>query len=107
MTDPVMRIVVVPATKESRTYEISYSRLRMLRGLGIGVAVAVTFLIVTWSYMASLVADMAELEAEVAWMRADQERIPGLLRQLGTLEEQYSDIRGLFAPDGSGAPFEL
>jgi murein DD-endopeptidase MepM/ murein hydrolase activator NlpD len=69
--------------------------------------VAVTFLIVTWGYMASRVAHMAGLEAEVALMRADQERIPGLLRQLNTVEEQYSDIRGLFAPDGSGAPSEL
>ncbi len=40
-------------------------------------------------------------------MRVDQERLPGLLRQLSTVERQYSDIRGLFAPNGSGAPSEL
>jgi murein DD-endopeptidase MepM/ murein hydrolase activator NlpD len=102
-----MRIIFVPATSKSRTFEVSYRRLRVLRGLALGLGVAVTFLIVTWAYMASRVAHMAELEAEVALMRADQERIPGLLRQLGAVERQYSDILGLFAPDGTGAPSEL
>ncbi len=107
MKGPVMRIIFVPETSESRTFEVSYRRLRVLRGLGLGIGVAVTFLIVTWAYMASRVAHMAELEAEVALMRVDQERIPGLLRQLSTVERQYSDIRRLFAPEGSGAPSEL
>jgi len=107
MKGPIMRIIFVPETSQSRTYEISYRRLRMLRGLALGLSVAVTFLIVTWGYMASRVVHMVELEAEVALMRADQERIPGLLRQLGAVERQYSDILALFAPDGTGAPSEL
>ena len=102
-----MRIIFVPETSQSRTFEVSYRRLRVLRGLALGLGVAVTFLIVTWAYMASRVAHLAELEAEIALMRVDRERIPGLLRQLSTVERQYSDIRGLFAPDGSGAPSEL
>ena len=107
MTDPIMRIVVVPAVKQSRTYEISYKRLRALRGLAIGFGVAVVFLVVTWGYMASRVTDMAELEAEVVLMRADQARIPGLLRRLNIVERQYSDLRGLFAPSEAAAPSEL
>ncbi len=107
MKGPVMRIIFVPASSASRTYEFSYRRLRVFRGLALGFGVAVTFLIVTWAYMASRVAHMAELEAQVALMRIDQERIPGLLRQLNAVERQYEDIRGLFAPDGSGAPSEL
>jgi murein DD-endopeptidase MepM/ murein hydrolase activator NlpD len=102
-----MRIIFVPEASQSRTLEVSYRRLRVLRGLALGLGVAVTFLIVTWAYMASRVAHMAELEAEVALMRADQERIPGLLRQISTVERQYSDIRRLFAPDVSGAPSQL
>lgn len=107
MKRPMMRIIFVPESSQSRTLEVSYRRLRVLRGLGLGLGVAVTFLIVTWGYMASRVAHMAELEAEVALMRVNQERIPGLLRQINAVERQYSDIRGLFAPDGSGAPSEL
>ena len=107
MMEPILRIILVPATNQSRTYEVSYRRLRMLRGLGLGLGVAVTFLIVTWGYMATRVSHMVELEAEVALMRAEQERMPGLLRRLNTIERQYAAIRGLFAPDGSGAPSEL
>jgi murein DD-endopeptidase MepM/ murein hydrolase activator NlpD len=107
MKDPVMRIIFVPETSVSRTFEVSYRRLRVLRGLALGLGVAVAFLIVTWGYMASRVAHMVELEAQVALMLADQERIPGLLRQLNAVERQYSDIIALFAPDGTGAPSEL
>ena len=107
MKSPIMRIIFVPETSQSRTFEVSYRRLRVLRGLALGFGVAVTFLIVTWAYMASRVAHMVELETQVALMRADQERIPGLLRQLNTVERQYSNILDLFAPDGTGAPSEL
>ena len=46
MKDPVMRIIFVPETSQSRTYEVSYRRLRMLRGLALSLSAAVTFLIV-------------------------------------------------------------
>ena len=107
MTDPVLRIILVPATSESRTYEVSYKRLRVLRGLALGLGVAVTFLIVTWAYMAQRVGHVVELEAEVALMRAEQERIPLFVRRLNAVERQYDGIRGLFAPEGSGAASEL
>ena len=107
MTDPVLRIVVVPATKQSRTYEVSYRRLRLLRGLGVAVGIVAAFMIVTYAYMVSRHSHMLELEAQVALMRAEQERMPALLRRLGTVESQYADIRNLFDADGSGAPSEL
>ena len=107
MRDRVLRIILVPATSQSRTYEVSYKRLRVLRGFGMVLGTAVVFMIATWTYMASRVSHMVELEAEVALMRAEQERIPGLRRRLSTVERQYEDIRGLFAPDASGAPSEL
>jgi len=105
--DSVLRIIVVPATKESRTYEVSYRRLRLLRGLGVVVGTVVAFMIVTYAYMVSRHSYMLELEAQVALMRAEQERIPAFLRRLSTVERQYADIRGLFDADTAGAPSEL
>jgi murein DD-endopeptidase MepM/ murein hydrolase activator NlpD len=107
VTDPVLRIILVPATSQSRTYEVSYKRLRVLRGFGMVLGTVVVFMIGTWTYMASRVSHMVELEAEVALMRAERERIPGLRRRLSTVERQYEDIRDLFAPNASGAPSEL
>jgi murein DD-endopeptidase MepM/ murein hydrolase activator NlpD len=86
---------------------VSYKRLRVLRGFGMVLGTVVVFMIGTWTYMASRVSHMVELEAEVALMRAQQERIPGLRRRLSTVERQYEDIRGLFSPNASGAPSEL
>ena len=107
MTEPILRIVLIPDGSESRTYEIELRRLRILRGLGIGLGVIFVFVVVTWGYMAARVAHVVELEAEVAGLRADQARFPALLRQLDHLEEQYEGLRALFAPDGTGAPSEL
>ena len=107
MTDPVLRIIVVPATKQSRTYEMSYRRLRLLRGLGVVVGTVVAFMIATYAYMVSRHSHMLELETQVALMRAEQERIPAFLRRLSVVERGYADIRGLFDADASGAPSEL
>ena len=107
MTRPEMQIIVVPAASESRTYRLSYARLHTLRGLAIGLGVIFAFLVATWGYMAARVAHVVELEAEVGVLRAEQARIPALLRQLQNLEGQYADMRALFSPDGTGAPSEL
>ncbi len=107
MTDPVLRIIVVPATKQSRTYEMSYRRLRLLRGLGVVLGTVVAFMIATYGYMVSRHSHMLELETQVALMRAEQERIPAFLRRLSVVERGYADIRGLFDADASGAPSEL
>jgi len=107
MMEPVLRIVVVPATKQSRTYEVSYRRLYLLRGLGVVLGTVLAFMIATYGYMVSRHSHMLELEAQVEIMRAEQERIPALLRRLSTVEGQYADMRDLFAPDGTGAPSEL
>ncbi len=107
MTEPILRIVLIPDGSESRTYEIELRRLRILRGLGIGLGVILVFVVVTWGYMAARVAHVVELEGQVAALRADQARFPALLSQLDDLEQQYEGLRALFAPDGTGAPSEL
>ena len=104
MTDPVLRIILVPATSQSRTYEVSYKRLRVLRGISLVLGTVAVFMIATWAYMASRVSHMVELEAEVALMRAEQERIPGLRRRLSTVERQYADIRVFLPPMLRGRP---
>ena len=52
MSRRVLRVILVPDASESRTYEIGYKRLRLLRGLGIGLGVVLLFFVVTWGYMA-------------------------------------------------------
>lgn len=108
MTEPELTVILVPdGAGNSRTYKISYKRLRILRGLGVGLATVVVFLAATWGWMAAQAAHAVRLETEVAALRADHARYPVLLRQLNELEQQYDDLRSLFAPTGEGAPSEL
>jgi len=107
LTDRSLRIVLIPEDSESRSYEIAYRRLRLLRGLAIGLAVILTFVVATWGYMAARVAYVVELEAQVAALEAERVRFPALIRQISDLEAQYESLRALFAPKGAGAPSEL
>ena len=107
MSDRSLRIVLVPDSSESRSYEISYRRLRLLRGLAIGLAVILAFVVATWGYMGARVAHVVELEAQVAALQAERARFPALIRQINDLEEQYEGLRALFAPQGEGAPSKL
>ena len=56
MTRSEMQVIVVPGSGESRTYRLSYARLQALRGLAISLGVLLVFLLATWGYMISRVA---------------------------------------------------
>jgi murein DD-endopeptidase MepM/ murein hydrolase activator NlpD len=107
LSDRSLKIVLVPDHSESRLYEIAYRRLRILRGLAIGLAVILTFVVATWGYMAARVAHVVELEAQVVALQAERARFPALIRQINDLEAQYESLRALFAPEGTGAASEL
>lgn len=107
MTRSEIQVIVVPGSGESRTYRLSYARLQALRGLAISLSVLLVFLLATWGYMISRVAQVGELETEVSTLRAEQAKIPALLKQLEDLEEQYADIRVLFLADVTGGVPEL
>ncbi len=107
MSDRLLRIILVPDSSESRSYEIGYKRLRIFRGLAIGLGVILAFVVATWAYMAARVAHVVELEGQVAALQAERARFPALIRQSNALEQQYEGLRQLFAPEGEGAPSEL
>ena len=107
MSDRLLRIILVPDSSESRSYEIGYRRLRLIRGLAIGFGVILAFVAATWGHMAAQVAHVVELKAQVAALQAERASLPVLARQMNSLEQQYANLRALFAPEGAGAPSEL
>ena len=80
MSDRLLRIILIPDASESRSYEIGYRRLRILRGLALGLGVVLAFVVATWGYMAARVAHVVELEAQVAALQAERARFPALIR---------------------------
>jgi len=106
--DPRPTGILVPDGREdSRTYQVTYRRLRVFRALAIAAGVLLVFLVGSWGFLASRSARVTELESTVAELRAEQSRIPLLVQQLDELEAQYSHIRSLFAPGEAPPPGEL
>ncbi|MDE2773621.1 MAG: M23 family metallopeptidase [Gemmatimonadota bacterium] len=92
-----LNVIVVPdGGRESRTYSISYRRLRLLTAVGLAIVVVVAAMAGSWWYLAARAMRVDRLEERLATMAADQQRVEQLALELEGLEEQYSQIRGLF-----------
>lgn len=107
--DRAISLIIVPegGRGDSRTFRISYGRLRFMV---IGAAVALLLLAAmagSWWYLAVRSIRAAELEARIASMEQEQIRVATLARQLEELEERYGNIRGLFGSDTSRLASEL
>lgn len=90
-------VIVVPdGGCESRTYSISYRRVRLLSALALAIVVLVAAMAGSWWYLAARAMRVDRLEERLATVAADQERVEQLALELESLEEQYSQIRGLF-----------
>lgn len=92
-----LSIVIVPhGGRESRTYHLSYRRLRLLGLLGTGVLLALSLMAGSWWYLAARAVRAAELEREVSVMAMDRQRLVALIQRLETIEAQYGNIRSMF-----------
>lgn len=110
MADPRhLSIIVVPdgAGDESRTYRVTYGRLRLLAVLGAALGLVVALMVGSWWYLAARAVRASALEEEVARMEAEQSRVAGLVARLEELEERYTALRSLFGLDSVPVPGEL
>jgi murein DD-endopeptidase MepM/ murein hydrolase activator NlpD len=108
MSDQRLTVILVPeGAEESRTYSVRYRTLRLLRAVGVGLGAALLFIVVSWGAMLGRSSRLADAEADLAELRSEQTRVPALVRQLEELEEEYAQLRLLFAPSGSAVPGAL
>lgn len=97
---PHLSLIVVPdGGRESRTYRISYRKLRMLASVAVVAVVMLTAVVGSWWYFAARSTRVNELEVRIASMEGDQERLRTLSDELAGLEQQYGRIRALFGTD--------
>lgn len=107
-TRPHLTIMVVPeGGRETRTYRLSYGRLRFLALGGATVALLLTVMAGSWWYLAARAARVSELEAQVEEMALDSARIRELAAQMAAIEGQYEDIRVLFGTSNPDVPSEV
>lgn len=102
-----LTIMVVPeGGQASRTFRITYRRLRLVSVLGVVVAFALTLMAGSWWYLAARASRVGMLERELAVARSDSSRVQVLARQLDLIQHQYAAIRHLFG-SSSEAPSDL
>ena len=96
-----LSIIVVPdGGRESRTFRVSYRRLRVAAGLVFAGGVLLALMAGSWWYLAARAARVSALEGQLAALDQDRERVEAFAAQLDELEARYEQIRDLF---GSGA----
>ncbi|RMH21454.1 MAG: M23 family metallopeptidase [Gemmatimonadetes bacterium] len=102
-------VVVVPdgAAEPSRTFRLSRRRLQVLRGLGLGMGLGFVVMAGTWTWLVGQARRAAALEQDVARLEAERARVAELGRRLEDLEDQYGNLRGLFAPEAAPPASEL
>ena len=100
-----LSVVIVPhGGRDSRTYHLSYRRLRWLTFLATAVAVGLTLMAGSWWYLAARAFKAADLEREVAVMVRDRDRVAALVQRLETIEAQYDNIRRMFGATAIDQP---
>ncbi|MSR36409.1 MAG: M23 family metallopeptidase [Gemmatimonadetes bacterium] len=101
---PHLSLIVVPdGGRESRTYRISYRRLRLLAAAGVVVVIMLTAMVGSWWYFAARTMRVNQLEERLASMHGDEVRLKTLADELSGLEQQYGRIRSLFGTDSAVA----
>jgi murein DD-endopeptidase MepM/ murein hydrolase activator NlpD len=103
-----LTLILLPeGGEESRTYRVRYRTLRILRALGFGAAAGMVFILGSWVLLLGRSSRLADAEAELQALRAEQAQVPALMQQLQSLESEYEQLRSLFAPSGNAAPGAL
>lgn len=91
-----MTFIIVPnggRDLSTRSFEISYRRLRLVGFLLLLALVVFLAMAVSWLYVASQAARVPGLRAEVVRLEAEQERVGQLADALRRLESQYNQVR--------------
>lgn len=92
-----LSLVVVPhGGRDSKTYHLTYRRLRWMAGAGIAAALMLVVMMGSWWYLAARALKASDLEDQVALLEQDQARVAALVERLESIETQYENIRRMF-----------
>jgi murein DD-endopeptidase MepM/ murein hydrolase activator NlpD len=98
--DRRLTVIVVPhGDLETRTYEISYGRLRFYLLLFTTVAVAVALVLALWFPIAAQAGRVPALVRENERLHAERAQVTELARTLAEVEAQYERVRQLLGAD--------
>jgi len=103
-----LTVIVVPhGDLETRTYEVSYGRLRFYLIMFIAVAIAVALVLALWFPIVAQAGRVPGLVRENERLHAERAQVTELARTLAEVEAQYERVRQLLgadAPTSDGQP---
>jgi murein DD-endopeptidase MepM/ murein hydrolase activator NlpD len=97
-----MTFIVVPGGGQdlgTRSFEISYRRLRVVGTVILLAVVAWVVMASSWLYMAAQVGRIPGLTAQIEQLEGERERVVQLADALNRLERQYEQVRAMLGAD--------
>ncbi|MFW6079646.1 MAG: M23 family metallopeptidase [Gemmatimonadota bacterium] len=108
MDERRLTLIVVPhGDLETRTFELSYTRVKVLLGIAAVVVAAFIVMASSWWYVAAQAARVPGLESDVARLEEERARVAELARTLESVEAQYERVRAALGADAAPADDEL
>ena len=94
-------IVVPHADLETRTFTVSYGRLKLLFAGVVALLLVFVLVVSTWWYVAAQAARANSLQAEVQRLESERDKVARLARELEQVEAQYEHVRQLLGADAA------
>lgn len=105
--DRRMTFIVVPhggRDLNTRSFEISYSRLRVVGIVGAILVLAWIGMAASWVYVGSQAARVPGLQREVARLEEERQQVEALAMALRRLEGQYAQVRDMLGANRPNDP---
>lgn len=104
-----LTVVLVPAGpgRESRSFRITYRRLRILALAAGGLLLGLVLMAGSWWFVAVRASRVAELEEELATARREVAGVRVLAARLEAVEDRYAGLRSMFGLDSVRLPTDV
>jgi murein DD-endopeptidase MepM/ murein hydrolase activator NlpD len=100
-----MTVIVVPNDRDNtRTFELTYRRLKRLAVAGGVTAFVLLMMAGSWFWLAGQAARVPGLRTEVRELRRDRVQMQQLSRQLQEISTEYAKVRGMLGADSAALP---
>lgn len=98
--DRRLTLIVVPHEDlDTRSFTVSYGRLRLILGALVAAALVFVIMASSWWYVAAQAARVAGLQREVHRLEAERAEVVELAKRLQGVEAQYERVRQLLGAD--------
>jgi murein DD-endopeptidase MepM/ murein hydrolase activator NlpD len=105
--DREMTFIVIPHGRNAdatRSYEVSYRRLKVMGVLAGTVALLLLMMAGSWLWLAGQAARVPGLSSEVRQLRRDRVRVEELARTVNQLNAEYAKVRSMLGADSAALP---